>query len=205
MRLSHPSLLGIITLIAASLLSGANSAPIAHGSVSLRHDSVSLTKVALAGRDMNSVIFESKLTKRDTHKPTKKKKSTNSKGKNNRKSKSKSKSPKKISSSKARDHYEYSGDGTYYNTGLGSCGITSKDTDLIAALNAPQMSNGANPNNNPICGKKAKVKGPNGTVTVTIVDTCPPCKSGDLDLSPAAFGKIADFVDGRVNIEWSWA
>ncbi|KAI8888658.1 barwin-like endoglucanase, partial [Backusella circina FSU 941] len=99
----------------------------------------------------------------------------------------------------------FSGDGTFYNTGLGSCGITSEDTDLIAALNAPQMNNGANPNANPLCGKKANVKGPKGTVTVTIVDTCPPCVKGDLDLSPAAFGKIADFADGRVDIEWSWA
>jgi hypothetical protein len=33
------------------------------------------------------------------------------------------------------------------------------------------MKNGENPNNNPICGKKANVKGPKGTVTVTVVDS----------------------------------
>ncbi|KAI8979606.1 RlpA-like double-psi beta-barrel-protein domain-containing protein-containing protein, partial [Mycotypha africana] len=89
--------------------------------------------------------------------------------------------------------------------GLGSCGWTNSDTDLIAALNAPQMANGDNPNNNPNCGKYANVKGPKGTVKVKIVDTCPPCVKGDLDLSPAAFGKIADFADGRVAISWDWA
>lgn len=61
------------------------------------------------------------------------------------------------------------------------------------------MKNGANPNNNPLCGKYINVHGPNGSVRVKIVDTCPPCAFGDVDLSPAAFGKIGDFVKGRVS------
>ncbi|KAG2225605.1 hypothetical protein INT45_013716 [Circinella minor] len=100
---------------------------------------------------------------------------------------------------------KFKGDGTFYTVGLGSCGTDDTDSDLVAALNAPQMGNSANPNSNKNCGRKARVKGPKGTVTVKIVDTCPPCQKGDLDLSPAAFGKIADFDDGRVNIQWSWA
>ncbi|ORY99934.1 RlpA-like double-psi beta-barrel-protein domain-containing protein-containing protein [Syncephalastrum racemosum] len=99
----------------------------------------------------------------------------------------------------------FSGDGTFYTVGLGSCGTDDSDHDMVAALNAPQMGSSGNPNNNPNCGKKAKVKGPKGTVTVKIVDTCPPCKKGGLDLSPAAFGKIADYAQGRVPITWSWA
>ncbi|KAI9006271.1 RlpA-like double-psi beta-barrel-protein domain-containing protein-containing protein [Phycomyces nitens] len=99
----------------------------------------------------------------------------------------------------------YSGDGTFYGVGLGSCGSSDGNNDLVAALNAPQMGNVPNPNNNPNCGRRATVKGPKGTVTVRIVDTCPPCKKGDLDLSPAAFGKIADFDAGRVHITWNWA
>lgn len=67
------------------------------------------------------------------------------------------------------------------------------------------MKNGANPNHNPTCGKYVNVHGPKGSVRVKIVDTCPPCASGDLDLSPAAFGKIADFAKGRVKISWDWA
>ncbi|KAI7871271.1 RlpA-like double-psi beta-barrel-protein domain-containing protein-containing protein [Spinellus fusiger] len=99
----------------------------------------------------------------------------------------------------------FSGDGTFYTVGLGSCGTDDSDSELVAALNAPQMSNGANPNSNPNCGRRAVVTGPKGTVTVKVVDTCPPCKAGDLDLSPAAFGKIADFNAGRVHITWNWA
>ncbi|KAG2200001.1 hypothetical protein INT47_000351 [Mucor saturninus] len=98
----------------------------------------------------------------------------------------------------------YSGDATYYGTGMGSCGHDSSDSDYIVALNYGQMNNGANPNNNPLCGKKITAKGPNGSVIVTIVDTCPGCAYGDLDLSPAAFAKIADMARGRVPITWSF-
>lgn len=99
----------------------------------------------------------------------------------------------------------FSGDGTFYTVGLGSCGETNSDSELVAALNAPQMGVSSNPNGNPNCHRKAHVKGPKGSVMVTIVDTCPPCKYGDLDLSPTAFGKIADFKRGRVPITWTWA
>lgn len=68
------------------------------------------------------------------------------------------------------------------------------------------MNNPANPNLNPTCGKFVNVTGPNKkTVRVKIVDTCPPCASGDLDLSPAAFAQIGDLTRGRIPITWSWA
>ncbi|KAI9310830.1 RlpA-like double-psi beta-barrel-protein domain-containing protein-containing protein, partial [Dichotomocladium elegans] len=98
----------------------------------------------------------------------------------------------------------YSGDGTWYNPGLGSCGITNTESDYIAAMNYQQMENGANPNNNPNCGRKVQIKGPDGVVTVTITDTCPTCAHGSIDLSPIAFEKIASLGDGRVPIHWDW-
>lgn len=111
-------------------------------------------------------------------------------------------SKKKSSSSSGSS--SYSGEATYYGTGMGSCGHDSKDSDYIVALNHGQMNNGANPNNNALCGKKITAKGPDGSVTVTIVDTCPGCAYGDLDLSPAAFSKIAAMSRGRVPITWSF-
>lgn len=103
----------------------------------------------------------------------------------------------------------YSGQGTFYNTGLGSCGITSQDTDFICAISAPlyDAQGAANPNNNPLCGKKIKVSYKGGTpVTVTIVDRCPECAKPDLDLSPAAFKAMGASPDqGRVDITWSYA
>ncbi|CAG8486858.1 1254_t:CDS:2 [Ambispora gerdemannii] len=97
---------------------------------------------------------------------------------------------------------EFSGDGTYYNTGLGACGIESHDSDFIAAINKPQFGDSQNPNTNPICGKQASVKGPKGSVTIKILDMCPECVYGSLDLSPAAFDQIADRSAGRVKITW---
>ncbi|KAJ1893815.1 hypothetical protein LPJ66_005546 [Kickxella alabastrina] len=100
----------------------------------------------------------------------------------------------------------FSGDGTYYNpsVGTGSCGTLNSDSELVAAINAPQYGTDANPNNAAVCGKCILVKGPNGQVKVTVVDKCPPCKQGDLDLSPAAFEQIAEFDQGRVPITWQF-
>ncbi|KAI9281097.1 hypothetical protein BY458DRAFT_499572 [Sporodiniella umbellata] len=45
---------------------------------------------------------------------------------------------------------------------------------------------GAYRRDNPNCGKRVEVVGPNGkTVEVELVDDCKTCESGDLDLSPA--------------------
>ncbi|KAJ2337309.1 hypothetical protein GGI00_000327 [Coemansia sp. RSA 2681] len=98
----------------------------------------------------------------------------------------------------------FTGDGTYFSPGLGSCGLTNSDSDLIAAIPAPQYGTNPNPNNAEVCGKCALVKGPKGQVKVKITDRCPVCKSGDLDLSPSAFEKIGDFVAGRIPISWSF-
>ncbi|KAI7863013.1 RlpA-like double-psi beta-barrel-protein domain-containing protein-containing protein [Spinellus fusiger] len=97
------------------------------------------------------------------------------------------------------------GDATYYDTGLGSCGWWSKNTDYIVAINHQQMANPANPNKNSKCGKWINVWGPKGYVRAIIVDTCPGCAYGAIDLSPAAFDKVADHSKGRVKVWWNWA
>ena len=53
-----------------------------------------------------------------------------------------------------------------------------------------------------VCGACAHVVGPNGAIDVRIVDRCPECLSGDIDLSPQAFEQIAPLVQGRVPITW---
>ncbi len=88
---------------------------------------------------------------------------------------------------------EFQGQATYYNaTKVGSdystCGIErARSLDegdqkvYTAALNQAQFDpytvDGI-PSNNPICQKKALVKGPQGEVTVRFVDRCPECKQG---------------------------
>jgi expansin (peptidoglycan-binding protein) len=92
-----------------------------------------------------------------------------------------------------------SGQATYYDTatGDGACMLGASPNDMdIAALNQPDWSGSA------LCGACAEVTGPKGVVTVRIVDLCPECKSGDLDMSPQAFDKIAEHAAGRVAITW---
>jgi len=103
-----------------------------------------------------------------------------------------------------------SGDGTYYDTGLGACGWTNTDSDMIAAIAFGTFDtypgyNGANPNNNPICGKTVTATYGANTATVTIVDRCAGCmKDSSLDFSPAAFQLLSPLGAGRIQIEWSW-
>ncbi|EJT78380.1 hypothetical protein GGTG_03481 [Gaeumannomyces tritici R3-111a-1] len=99
------------------------------------------------------------------------------------------------------------GDITWYNVGLGACGKQNVDTDLIVALNKadfdPHTPNG-NPNNNKLCGKKMRVSYNGKSVDVTLRDRCAGCKKGDVDLSPAAFKKLAPLGNGRVKGSWKW-
>jgi len=87
---------------------------------------------------------------------------------------------------------------TFYDaTGAGHCGFDKSPQDMdVAAMNAPQFAGTA------VCGSCAEIQGPKGTVVVRVVDSCPECNAGHLDLSREAFGKIADMIDGRVKTQW---
>lgn len=91
-----------------------------------------------------------------------------------------------------------SGEATYYDAdGTGNCSFDASPNDLlVAAMNAADYNTAA------WCGACLEVTGPMGTVTVRVVDQCPGCVHGDLDLSPQAFEKIAPLSAGRVPITW---
>ncbi|MCP4424121.1 MAG: hypothetical protein GY803_06495 [Chloroflexi bacterium] len=93
---------------------------------------------------------------------------------------------------------EFSGEGTWYNaTGEGNCIFpASPENMMVAAMNHVQYADSA------LCGAYAQVTGPNGAIIVRIVDQCPGCLVGDIDLSQEAFAKIANLADGRVPISW---
>ncbi|KAG9091312.1 hypothetical protein FRC06_000611 [Ceratobasidium sp. 370] len=59
---------------------------------------------------------------------------------------------------------------------------------------------------NKFCGKTITVKNTkNGkTTTAKVVDTCPSCGSGDLDLSPAAFKKLGSLSTGVLSVSWDF-
>jgi len=87
---------------------------------------------------------------------------------------------------------------TYYAaTGDGACGFGPSPNDLnVAAMDQPEWNGSA------VCGECVAVTGPKGSVTVRIVDLCPECETGHLDLSQQAFAQIADVSAGKVSITW---
>lgn len=92
-----------------------------------------------------------------------------------------------------------SGSMTYYAVGLGACGITNSDAELVCAMSASLYDA------NKPCGKHIKITGPAGSVTVKVVDRCVGCAYHDLDLSPTAFQKaIGDLSVGRKTATWEW-
>ncbi|TFL03564.1 hypothetical protein BDV98DRAFT_602978 [Pterulicium gracile] len=102
------------------------------------------------------------------------------------------------------------GHGTFYNTGLTACGKSFKDTDYIAAVSAQVFDSypgaTANPNLNPICGKKLKATWKGKSVVVEVQDRCAGCETDkDVDLTPTAFQQIADLGVGRIrDLDWQF-
>lgn len=98
----------------------------------------------------------------------------------------------------------YTGDMTYFAPGLGSCGATSTDTDMIVAISAARMNSGGNPSNNPLCFKHITITNSQGvSQDATIVDTCPGCAEDAIDVSQAVFEALAPLDEGRVQVQWN--
>ncbi|KAJ4485265.1 RlpA-like double-psi beta-barrel-protein domain-containing protein-containing protein [Lentinula aciculospora] len=108
-----------------------------------------------------------------------------------------------------------SGDGTYFEPGLGACGITNSATDYIAAIGEDFFDQYAihmgvtsgNPNENPICNKKVIATYQGKSVTVAITDRCGGCTNPySLDFTLTAFSQLADQSVGRITgMTWVWA
>ncbi|MCC6553451.1 MAG: hypothetical protein IT372_10590 [Polyangiaceae bacterium] len=98
------------------------------------------------------------------------------------------------------DGQTHTGDGTYYDAdGSGNCSFPPSPDDLmVAAMNDTDYQSSA------ACGACAEITGPDGTITVRIVDRCPECPQGDIDMSPQAFELIAPLEAGRVDISWRY-
>lgn len=94
----------------------------------------------------------------------------------------------------------HSGEATYYDLtddNLGNAMLNDvRGEHYYAAMNTEDYNTAM------LAGAYVEVTGPKGSVDVYIVDRLPEGKKGDLDLDPAAFEKIADKVDGRVQVTW---
>jgi hypothetical protein len=121
--------------------------------------------------------------------------------------------------------------GTFYTPGLGACGGTNNENQDVVAIpfglwdQVPGWD-GANPNNNPICGKSIDITYQGKTVTAVVVDECMGCTNNgscgqscqlcifclsvltllnSVDMSPHAFNQLADPSLGRIHgISWKW-
>jgi expansin (peptidoglycan-binding protein) len=92
-----------------------------------------------------------------------------------------------------------SGKATYFDLGdgPGNCSFPSPPAnDLFVALGDVQYAGAA------ACGSYLDVTGPKGKVRVKVIDSCPPCGPGHVDLSRTAFTRIADEVVGVVPITY---
>lgn len=99
------------------------------------------------------------------------------------------------------DGADHTGEATYYAAdGSGNCSFPAGPADfpMVAAMNAADYAASA------ACGACVQIDGPDGQIVVRIVDQCPECPQGDIDLAEAAFPMIAEPVLGRVPITWRY-
>lgn len=91
------------------------------------------------------------------------------------------------------------GDLTYYSVGLGSCGWTNTDSELVAAVSVA-LHDRLKP-----CGRKMRITRNGKSVDVKVVDKCMGCAEWDVDLSPTAFEKVVGSLGvGRAAADWVW-
>ncbi|KAJ7751937.1 hypothetical protein DFH07DRAFT_960773 [Mycena maculata] len=101
--------------------------------------------------------------------------------------------------------------GTFYEPGLGACGVTNNAKQLIVAVghgvfDSYPGADASNPNKNPICGKKLKATYGQKSVIVTVEDRCAGCAgAADLDFTVAGFQQLASPTVGRIQgVKWEW-
>jgi len=85
----------------------------------------------------------------------------------------------------------------YVLAGTGNCSYPTPPADgLFVALSPPEYDNAA------ACGGYVEVSGPDGSVRAEVIDQCPPCAAGHIDLSEAAFSRIAPLSAGLVSVTY---
>ena len=93
---------------------------------------------------------------------------------------------------------EVSGIATHYVLqGLPNCSYPSPPADgLFVALSPDEYDRAA------ACGGYLEVHGPDGSVRVEVIDQCPGCGDGHIDLSETAFSAIAPLNQGLIDVTY---
>jgi len=85
----------------------------------------------------------------------------------------------------------------YVLTSLPNCSYPDPPADgLFVALPAAEYAGAAD------CGGYLEVSGPGGSVRVKVVDQCPDCAAGHIDLSETAFARLAPLSAGLINVSY---
>lgn len=110
---------------------------------------------------------------------------------------------------------KYTGEMTIYNAqgNNGACGKPIQDSDMVVALGKPTWGESTydrmtGESSNPWCGKKINIHYNGKTTGATILDLCPECAAGDIDLTPSLWKIVTggDPADGgRYKVEWTAA
>ncbi|KIK06512.1 hypothetical protein K443DRAFT_129793 [Laccaria amethystina LaAM-08-1] len=93
---------------------------------------------------------------------------------------------------------------SYYETqtgNAGACGQFLSDSDFIVALNTPQYGSGSP---GPQCFKTITMSYGGKSTTARIMDQCPGCPYGGLDLSPGLFAFFAPLGTGIIYGTWNF-
>ena len=86
----------------------------------------------------------------------------------------------------------------YVLQGLGNCSYPAPANGLFVALSPAEYDSAA------ACGGYLEVTGPGGSVTVQVIDQCPPCATGHIDLSETAFARLAPLSAGLINVSYGY-
>ncbi|KAI0062617.1 hypothetical protein BV25DRAFT_1803652, partial [Artomyces pyxidatus] len=87
---------------------------------------------------------------------------------------------------------------TFYDVGLGACGVVSEPSDFVTAISLPYYDGGIN------CFKTVTITANGKTTNATVVDECPECGTGSMDFSTGLFEFFAPLDAGVVDITWTF-
>ncbi|KAI0057887.1 riboflavin-aldehyde forming enzyme [Artomyces pyxidatus] len=90
------------------------------------------------------------------------------------------------------------GRGTWFDVGLGACGLYNVDSDFIVALATPDYAGGAH------CNQMITITANGQTASAQVRDECPSCNSGSIDMSPGLFQQFASLDVGVVEVSWNY-
>ncbi|PPR04976.1 hypothetical protein CVT24_010434 [Panaeolus cyanescens] len=90
---------------------------------------------------------------------------------------------------------------TFFDVGLGACGKVNVETDFIVALNSEQYGSGYP---GPNCEKTITMTYNGKTATAKVMDMCPGCPYGGLDLSRGLFRYFAAESVGVIHGDWNF-